>query len=108
MKLKMLSAVLLVVSTTAAMAQTTAPAYRYSGTHAGGPADALIPNGEAQPVQKHETSEAYRYSGPHAGGPADALIPNVTPQTVEPQFTAPGYRYSGPHAGGPAKDMSRN
>ena len=85
-----------------------AAAYRYSGPHAGGPADALIPVGSPQPVEHHATSPAYRYSGPHAGGPANALIPDGSPQPVEHHATSSAYRYSGPYAGGPANDRLRN
>ena len=60
---------------TAAMAQTS-PAYRYSGPHAGGPADALIPNGTPRAVVHQPRPAAYRYSGPHAGGPANDLPRN--------------------------------
>ncbi|MET7245001.1 hypothetical protein ABZT49_16725 [Methylobacterium sp. EM32] len=51
------------------------PNYRYSGTHAGGPANALVPAGAPVPVTRGATDPAYRYPGSHAGGPADALIP---------------------------------
>ena len=59
-----------------AFAQGTSRAYRYSGTHAGGPADALISStgGVPKPVTHRVHDRAYRYSGTHAGGPADALI----------------------------------
>ncbi|GJD53931.1 hypothetical protein OPKNFCMD_6710 [Methylobacterium crusticola] len=48
-------------------------AYQYAGSHAGGPADALISNGTPQAVQHRVTAPAYRYSGSHAGGPANGL-----------------------------------
>jgi hypothetical protein len=67
------AAILAVGLPTAATAQTTSPAYRYSGPHAGGPADDLHRSGNVQPVVRPETSPAYRYSGPHAGGPAGDL-----------------------------------
>ncbi|GJD53697.1 hypothetical protein OPKNFCMD_6474 [Methylobacterium crusticola] len=47
--------------------------YRYAGSHAGGPADALIPDGTPQPVPQRVRAPAYRYSGSHAGGPANGL-----------------------------------
>jgi len=51
--------------------------YHYGGTHAGGPADALISatGGRAVAVRRVYANPAYRYGGTHAGGPADALIP---------------------------------
>nr|WP_321182268.1 hypothetical protein [Methylobacterium sp. Leaf122] len=49
------------------------PAYRYSGQHAGGPADALIPDGSPRPVERQWRAPAYLYAGSHAGGPANDL-----------------------------------
>ncbi|AWN42299.1 hypothetical protein [Methylobacterium durans] len=88
--------------------ETASLAYRYSGQHAGGPADALIPGGTPRPVEHHAGAPAYRYSGQHAGGPADALIPDGSPKPVEKQWRAPAYRYAGSHAGGPANDLPRD
>jgi hypothetical protein len=85
-----------------ALAASVDPAYRYSGTHAGGPADALIPTGVPQPVRHVYRDPAYAYSGTHAGGPADALIPAGVPQPVRHVYHDPAYAYSGTHAGGPA------
>lgn len=70
-----LPVVLLTLTTNLAMAQGAGRAYEYAGSHAGGPADALIPNGTPAPVVRPVKDPAYRYSGSHAGGPADALIP---------------------------------
>ena len=61
---------------TAAMAQTTSPAYRYSGPHAGGPANALNRGGSVRPVLRPVKAPAYRYSGSHAGGTANGLPRN--------------------------------
>ena len=60
------------------------PAYRYSGTHAGGPADDLISptGGRAKPTRKAHRNPGYRYSGTHAGGPADAFIGNGRPAPI--------------------------
>ena len=92
----------------AALAQPADPAYRYGGTHAGGPADALIPEGRpARPVLVRE-SPTYEYGGTHAGGPADALIPEGRPLPAIPAVRDPAYRYGGTHAGGPANDLNPN
>lgn len=58
---------------TAASAQTTSPAYRYAGSHAGGPANDLIPTGAPRAVVRPVRSPAYAYPGSHAGGPANDL-----------------------------------
>ncbi len=101
-----LPVVLLALTTNVAAAQgaktATKNAYEYSGTHAGGPADALIPDGTPAPIVPVVKDPAYRYAGSHAGGPADALIPNGTPAPIVPVVRSPAYRYSGSHAGGPA------
>lgn len=101
-----LPVVLLAFTTNLAAAQggktATKNAYEYSGTHAGGPADALIPDGTPAPIVPVVKDPAYRYAGSHAGGPADALIPNGTPAPIVPVVRSPAYRYSGSHAGGPA------
>jgi len=80
--------------------------YRYSGTHAGGPADDLVSStgDRPKPVRKPYANRAYRYGGTHAGGPADALI-SVTggrARAVRRVYANPAYRYGGTHAGGPA------
>ena len=61
---------------TPALAQPADPAYRYSGTHAGGPANDLLSStgGRPAPIRHTYSDPAYRYSGTHAGGPADGLI----------------------------------
>ena len=61
---------------TPVLAQPANPAYRYSGSHAGGPADALISQtrGRPAPSRLAYSGPAYRYSGTHAGGPANDLI----------------------------------
>ena len=80
--------------------------YRYSDTHAGGPADDLISatGGRPKPVRKVYVNRAYRYGGTHAGGPADALISATGGRAVAVRrvYTNPAYRYGGTHAGGPA------
>ena len=58
---------------TAASAQTTSPAYRYAGSHAGGPANDLIPARAPRAVLRPVRSPAYAYAGSHAGGPANGL-----------------------------------
>ncbi|KMO30359.1 hypothetical protein VQ03_28530 [Methylobacterium tarhaniae] len=98
----LLCALLVAASTGGAAAQGAPSAYRYSGPHAGGPADALIPEGVPAPVVPRTVDPAYRYSGSHAGGPADALIPEGAPAPVTRRVVDPAYRYSGSHAGGPA------
>jgi hypothetical protein len=94
-----------------ALAQSADPAYRYSGQHAGGPADELISptGGVPRPVGRTYQDPAYRYSGNHAGGPADALIPEPGgPVPFTHGYSDPAYRYSGQHAGGPADDLIGN
>ncbi|KMO32190.1 hypothetical protein VQ02_24210 [Methylobacterium variabile] len=104
----LLPVLLLLASTGAATAQDHGrpaakdDAYAYAGSHAGGPADALIPNGVPLPVHRRSVDPAYAQSGSHAGGPADALIPDGTPVPVTRRVVDPAYRYSGSHAGGPA------
>ncbi|GJD99416.1 hypothetical protein GMJLKIPL_1333 [Methylobacterium isbiliense] len=97
-----LPVVLLTLTTNLAMAQGAGRAYEYAGSHAGGPADALIPNGTPRPVTPPPARGAYEYAGSHAGGPADALIPNGTPAPVVRPMKDPAYGNSGSHAGGPA------
>jgi hypothetical protein len=95
---------------TPALAQSVSP-YRYSGQHAGGPADGLISptGGIPQPTRRTYHDPAYRYSGPHAGGPADALISETGgPVRTTRIYSDPAYRYSGQHAGGPAADLNPN
>ncbi|GJD60864.1 hypothetical protein [Methylobacterium frigidaeris] len=103
-----LPVVLLTLTTNLAAAQGAGNAYEYAGSHAGGPADALIPNGVPAPIVPVVRSPAYRYSGSHAGGPADALIPDGVPAPVVPVVRSPAYRYSGSHAGGPADALIRD
>lgn len=88
-------------------AQSGGPAYKYSGSHAGGPANDLISNGSPRPVVRPEKNKAYRYSGSHAGGPANDLIQSGKPRPVKRPVVDKAYRYSGPHAGGPANDIPR-
>lgn len=107
MKSTLLALVPLAIFGTAAMAQSSGNPYRYSGPHAGGPADDLIPSGKPVAREHHPTSPAYRYSGQHAGGPADDRIPAGKPRAVVRPEKAPAYRYSGSHAGGPANDVAR-
>jgi len=80
--------------------------YRYSGTHAGGPADDLISatGGRPKGVRKAYVNRAYHYGGTHAGGPADALISATGGRAVAVRrvYANPAYRYGGTHAGGPA------
>ena len=104
-RLALLTAAL--VATTPVFAQSSDPAYRYSGTHAGGPADALIPTGGILPARKVYRDPAYRYSGTHAGGPADDLIGMGGARRAPARhvYRDPAYRYSGTHAGGPADDL---
>lgn len=96
---------LLTAAAQGASAQDGVSAYKYSGSHAGGPADELIANGTPVPVIHHPVDPAYRYSGTHAGGPADTLISNGTPAPAGAHRSDPAYRYSGTHAGGPANDL---
>ena len=56
-----------------AMAQGTTSAYRYSGPHAGGPANGLRTSGRVRAVTRPARAPAYRYPGSHAGGPANGL-----------------------------------
>jgi hypothetical protein len=70
------ASILVAGMSTAALAQTTSPAYRYSGPHAGGPANALNRGGKVQPVVRSVKAPGYRYSGSHAGGPANGLPRN--------------------------------
>ena len=74
-RIALATAALILASTGAAFAGDS-PAYRYSGPHAGGPADALIPNGPVRAVVAPQRPAAYRYSGSHAGGPANGLPRN--------------------------------
>ncbi|WP_407526963.1 hypothetical protein [Methylobacterium oryzisoli] len=100
-----LPVVLLALTTNLAAAQGAGRAYEYAGSHAGGPADALIPNGTPRPVTPPPAGGPYQYAGSHAGGPADALIPNGIPAPIVHPVRDPAYRYSGSHAGGPANDL---
>lgn len=70
------ASVLVASISTAAMAQTTSSAYRYSGPHAGGPANGLNRGGQVRPVVRPVKAPAYRYSGSHAGGTANGLPRN--------------------------------
>ena len=70
------ASVLVASISTAAMAQDKAPAYRYSGPHAGGPANGLNRGGQVRPVVRPVKAPAYRYSGSHAGGTANGLPRN--------------------------------
>lgn len=74
----------------AALAGSADQAYKYSGTHAGGPANDLNRSRPvvAKPYQPRDA--AYRYSGTHAGGPANDLIPQLP---VDQGFSA--FRRSG-------------
>ncbi|MFE1599020.1 hypothetical protein [Methylobacterium sp. ID0610] len=98
----MLPILVFAVSTGAALAQDAPNPYRYSGSHAGGPADALIPDGTPRPITHRAVTGPYEYAGSHAGGPADALIPDGTSAPTLRRVVDPAYRYSGSHAGGPA------
>ncbi len=97
--------VTLLLASSAAFALEPDPAYRYGGTHAGGPANALIPVGKPKPVAKRKVDKAYRYGGTHAGGPADLLIPEGKPQRVVKVKRNKAYMYGGTHAGGPADEL---
>jgi len=97
---------LLVLAGTPALAGDREPAYAYSGTHAGGPADLLISStgGPIARGARPYRNPAYAYSGTHAGGPADLLI-SSTGGPVAPvvlRYRDPAYAHSGTHAGGPA------
>src|SRR3954463_1055429 len=96
--------VIALATATPALANPVNPAYRYSGTHAGGPADALLSRTGGRPARiRHAYSNpAYRYSGTHAGGPADALLSPTggRPARIRHAYSNPAYRYSGTHAGG--------
>jgi hypothetical protein len=72
-KLSLIAVAALAVATPA-LARSVDPAYRYSGTHAGGPADDLISTGAPRAVRGAYRDPAYLYAGSHAGGPANALI----------------------------------
>jgi len=102
------AALILVCGLPSAMAQTTSPAYRYSGPHAGGPADDLNRGGAVQPVVRPVKPPAYGYSGSHAGGPANDLNRGGAVQPVVRPLKPPAYGYSGSHAGGPANGQPRN
>jgi hypothetical protein len=95
---------------TPAFAQPANPAYRDSGTHAGGPADELLSptGGVPAPIRHTYSNPAYRYSGTHAGGPADDLLSPTggRPAPIRHTYSNPAYRYSGTHAGGPADGLS--
>ncbi len=107
MKLFISTAIVVALFSSAAEAQSGSSAYKYSGTHAGGPANDLIPHGNPRAVVRTEKNKAYRYSGTRAGGPAGDLIPSRKPLSVKRSARGQAYRYSGPHAGGPANDVPR-
>src|SRR4051812_39621998 len=101
----------LFVATAPAFAKNVDPAYAFSGSHAGGPANLLIGTAGvpvlARPLPYRDP--AYAYSGSHAGGSADLLIRQagaVLP--VGPRaYRGPAYAFSGSHAGGPANLLSK-
>jgi hypothetical protein len=101
-----------IATATPVLAQPIDPAYRYSGQHAGGPADALISPTDGSPLPTwHAYSDpAYGYSGQHAGGPADNLISPMNGRLLPTwhAYSDPAYRYSGQHAGGPADALISN
>jgi hypothetical protein len=102
---------LLVLAGTPAFAGSRDPAYAYSGTHAGGPADLLISStgGPVARMARTFRNPAYAYSGTHAGGPADLLISSSGGPVwrVMRPYRDPAYAYSGTHAGGPANLLHR-
>lgn len=69
-------AIVSVALSSVAMAQGTTSAYRYSGPHAGGPANGLRTSGRVRAVTRPGRAPAYRYPGSHAGGPANGLPRN--------------------------------
>jgi hypothetical protein len=99
------------VATAPAFAKNVDPAYAFSGSHAGGPANLLIRSaGVPVPARPRPYRDpAYAFSGSHAGGPADLLIhPAGAVLPVGPRtYRNPAYAYSGSHAGGPANLLSR-
>jgi hypothetical protein len=102
---------LLALASTPAFAGNLDPAYAYSGTHAGGPADLLISStgGPVARMARRYRDPAYAYSGTHAGGPADLLV-GATGGRIAPvvrRYRDPAYAYSGTHAGGPADLLNR-
>jgi hypothetical protein len=93
-----------------AVAAERESAVRYSGSHAGGPANGFsrgaAPSGSAniRPVKVEP-----HYSGSYAGGPNNGLsrgrlrpLPVTRGRSVDP-----AYAYSGSHSGGPANGARR-
>jgi hypothetical protein len=102
---------LIALASTPAFARNPDPAYAYSGTHAGGPANLLISStgGPVARMARSYRNPAYAYSGTHAGGPADLLISATggpVARVMRP-YRDPAYAYSGTHAGGPANLLHR-
>ncbi len=106
MKKPLYSVAALLLLSGAALAAPADPAYRYLGTHAGGPADDLIPEGRPAPTVRVVKDPAYLYGGTHAGGPADELIREGRPAPTVRVLRDPAYRYGGTHAGGPADALN--
>jgi hypothetical protein len=108
---KLTIASLLMLASTSAFARDLDPAYAYSGTHAGGPANLLISStgGPIAPYRPVRISRAYARSGTHAGGPADLLISSTGGPVLHQArpYRNPAYAYSGTHAGGPANLLNR-
>ena len=102
---------LLLFASTSAFAQSN-PAYRQSGTHAGGPADALISStgGPVAPRKSSGVDRNYARSGTRAGGPAGAAISSTggpVPPRTRAARTDRAYARSGQQAGGPAGLLNR-
>ena len=102
---------LLLFASTSAFAQSD-PAYHQSGTHAGGPADALISStgGPVAPRKSSGVDRNYARSGTRAGGPAGAAISSTggpVPPRTRAARTDRAYTRSGQQAGGPAGLLNR-
>src|SRR4051812_50196412 len=83
--------VIALATATPALANPVNPAYRYSGTHAGGPADALLsPTGGRPGRIRHPYSNpGDRYSRTHAGRAAGAPVRGGRVAPVDPALLAP-------------------
>ena len=102
---------LLLFASTSAFAQSN-PAYRQSGTQAGGPAGGLISStgGPVAPRKASRIDRNYARSGTQAGGPAGAAISSTggpVPRHARAARTDRAYAHSGQQAGGPAGLLNR-
>ena len=102
---------LLLLASTSAFAQSN-PAYRQSGTQAGGPAGGLISStgGPVAPRKSSSVDRNYARSGTQAGGPAGATISSMggpVPHRARAARPDRAYSHSGQQAGGPAGLLNR-